>query len=308
MLRERGVNETELFNFFNDKKGKIFGSLVLAAVLNTRNFADMDIMHTPCENWQVRRAMSLVDPTCAPHENTKFQPGFMCAECTKHMTHEEGSLQTQFYSRKLKGKSISYDLVELKEPTTARTFDIDAITFDIATETFYMPMDIMMFVALPTFRIQKLASIQFESVYDVWGNECHTNACTEEYTQEPNHLYENYYCAQVAGALSLFNMQCNNLPKAIPSWLPLPLLNKVLTPAMSKPLMGDELIGLLTPDHATPKEEELQKQYETSVKKYKKNSYKFLQLVRTHYLVGKNTKVSDYRAAKTLLRVIKLKQ
>jgi hypothetical protein len=176
------INESEFRSFLKNNDAVCFGSFVIACLLNTHDFDDIDIMipNERLTNYQIRQSIQRIttttEDTLILDQKSLYCPRYMCDHCAN--VNEDEQLFTYHRVHNI-SQELRFDIIETKnirQHLTNSTFDTGIIHFDGVNFNFD-GFDLISFVASPSFRIISITKgINFEFFYDPWASICNANA------------------------------------------------------------------------------------------------------------------------------------
>ena len=188
-LKRHEINYEELKNVLVELDAVISGSFIIACLLNTHNYGDIDIFHG--------RYATFLDENNEKHQAnirrtfekvTKYDRDEDVLCCPLSMYDKESELK---YLRKIYLKSIRLEIVKVGENKSEKNGKEDVVTFimennniDVLkcyydpnhkeyfdTHGFYFPFDIVDFMCNPTCKILNMHCHKFDEIYDPWGRD-----------------------------------------------------------------------------------------------------------------------------------------
>ena len=185
-LQKWNVNIDIFFKLLKEHNGFIFGSFVLACLLDSNDYNDIDIIHPP---WKNQIIGSIIGSFGLKESDSKYTPRSICKNCGKIC----GDSELFKYKRShLFENGLKMDFVEsnnVMEHIGKNSFDIDKIYFD--GYKFHFVGDLLKFVSFPSFHIIDLKKgIDFQFIYDPWSMNCETTNKRKKHWDESEEILD----------------------------------------------------------------------------------------------------------------------
>lgn len=189
LCEKYSIDESEFRAFLKNNDGVCFGSFVIACLLNSYDFDDIDIMipNERLKNFQVRQSIQKISRATPDNfsmldQKSLYCPREMCDHCA--VANEDDQLFTYHRVHNI-SQDLRFDIIEtknIKQHLTNSTFDTGIIHFD-GVNFHFDGIDLISFVTSPSFNIVSITKgINFEFFYDPWSSICRTD----------DHLNANY--------------------------------------------------------------------------------------------------------------------
>lgn len=178
-LREYHISYDALLKYLKEKDAVISGYFVIACLLDSDEYGDLDIFHP-------RRHEELKENECATF-NRVFEREYVIGTYEKNIAGlpKKTISEMVHYVRKLQvTPTKTLDLVET--PCDARLFITKHSNFDFLVawfdaDGFHFPFDLSQWVfGGCKARLLKVGNLEFESYYDPWGFEEEETSCTSD--------------------------------------------------------------------------------------------------------------------------------
>jgi hypothetical protein len=173
IFAEKGYDFQEMTKLLEEIHGHIFGSVILASLLNNHLYEDLDVLHQETQNNTVRNGVKSI--LGGSYNGEEYTPILFCTDCTSKIGMKSKPL---YHRRHNLLYDFQFDFTEIKEHPKQylhhRSFDTDSISFDGSDFVFAnnSPEYLIRLICFPSFSIERFNCLEFERAYDNCGMVC----------------------------------------------------------------------------------------------------------------------------------------